>query len=207
MVDSGVPPDIAAMSFEDALAELEQIVRRLEGGQVKLDEAIRLTSAARNSSGIAKESSTRRSKGSIESSSAPTAPSPRSPRNLTDTLWSHPIPFAKALDEAAKVTDAAIERLLTVPPGLEARVYDAMRYSALAPGKRLRPFLVFAGRSLFGVARRCASRSRQRSRWSMPIPWCTTICRRWTTAICGAAARPATSNSTKRPRCSPGMGC
>ena len=36
----GIPPDIAAMSFEDALAELEQIVRRLEGGQVKLDEAI-----------------------------------------------------------------------------------------------------------------------------------------------------------------------
>ena len=40
MVDTGVPPDIAMMSFEDALAELEQIVRRLEGGQVKLDEAI-----------------------------------------------------------------------------------------------------------------------------------------------------------------------
>ena len=40
MVDSGVPPDITAMSFEEALAELEQIVRRLEGGQVKLDEAI-----------------------------------------------------------------------------------------------------------------------------------------------------------------------
>jgi len=32
--------DIALMSFEDALAELEQIVRRLEAGQVKLDEAI-----------------------------------------------------------------------------------------------------------------------------------------------------------------------
>lgn len=40
MTDSGVPADIAAMSFEDALAELEQIVRKLEGGQVKLDEAI-----------------------------------------------------------------------------------------------------------------------------------------------------------------------
>ena len=40
MQNPGVPPDIAAMSFEDALAELEQIVRRLEGGQVKLDEAI-----------------------------------------------------------------------------------------------------------------------------------------------------------------------
>jgi exodeoxyribonuclease VII small subunit len=35
-----LPADIAAMSFEDALAELEGIVRRLEGGQVKLDEAI-----------------------------------------------------------------------------------------------------------------------------------------------------------------------
>jgi exodeoxyribonuclease VII small subunit len=40
MVDPGIPPDITIMSFEDALAELEQIVRRLEGGQVKLDEAI-----------------------------------------------------------------------------------------------------------------------------------------------------------------------
>jgi exodeoxyribonuclease VII small subunit len=40
MEEAGVPGDIAAMSFEDALAELEQIVRRLEGGQVKLDDAI-----------------------------------------------------------------------------------------------------------------------------------------------------------------------
>jgi exodeoxyribonuclease VII small subunit len=40
MTDADVPADIVAMSFEEALAELEQIVRRLEGGQVKLDEAI-----------------------------------------------------------------------------------------------------------------------------------------------------------------------
>ena len=32
--------DIAAMSFEDALAELERIVRDLEGGKQKLEEAI-----------------------------------------------------------------------------------------------------------------------------------------------------------------------
>lgn len=32
--------DIAAMSFEDALAELERIVRGLEGGQMKLEDAI-----------------------------------------------------------------------------------------------------------------------------------------------------------------------
>jgi len=40
MVEIAVPPDIAALSFEDALAELEQIVRRLEEGKGKLDEAI-----------------------------------------------------------------------------------------------------------------------------------------------------------------------
>jgi len=40
MNEPTLPADIAAMSFEDALAELEGIVRRLEGGQVKLDEAI-----------------------------------------------------------------------------------------------------------------------------------------------------------------------
>ncbi len=40
MNEPTLPADIAAMSFEDALAELEGIVRRLEGGQVKLDDAI-----------------------------------------------------------------------------------------------------------------------------------------------------------------------
>jgi exodeoxyribonuclease VII small subunit len=33
-------PDIARMSFEDALTELEGIVRALESGQGKLEEAI-----------------------------------------------------------------------------------------------------------------------------------------------------------------------
>lgn len=37
---SEIPPDIAAMSFEDALAELEQIVQKLERGETKLDESI-----------------------------------------------------------------------------------------------------------------------------------------------------------------------
>jgi farnesyl diphosphate synthase len=75
---------------------------------------------------------------------------------LTDTPWSGSISFPKALKEAARLTDAALQRLLVVPLGLEARVYDAMRYSALAPGKRLRPFLVLASANLFGVAVRCA---------------------------------------------------
>jgi farnesyl diphosphate synthase len=75
---------------------------------------------------------------------------------LTETLWSDATSFPEALAEAAQLTDVALDRLLVVPPGLEARVYEAMRYAALAPGKRMRPFLVLAGARLFGVARRCA---------------------------------------------------
>ena len=40
MARSPIPPDIAKMSFEDALGELEGIVKRLEEGESKLDEAI-----------------------------------------------------------------------------------------------------------------------------------------------------------------------
>jgi len=35
-------PDISAMSFEDALRALEDVVRRLESGEVPLDDSISL---------------------------------------------------------------------------------------------------------------------------------------------------------------------
>jgi exodeoxyribonuclease VII small subunit len=40
MAETRIPPEIAALSFEDALAELERIVRQLEEGKAKLDDAI-----------------------------------------------------------------------------------------------------------------------------------------------------------------------
>jgi exodeoxyribonuclease VII small subunit len=40
MAKSNVPADIAAMGFEEAMKELETIVKQLEGGQVKLDQAV-----------------------------------------------------------------------------------------------------------------------------------------------------------------------
>jgi exodeoxyribonuclease VII small subunit len=36
------PAEIASMSFEQALAELEQIVARLESGQAPLEDSIRM---------------------------------------------------------------------------------------------------------------------------------------------------------------------
>jgi len=40
LAEPQVPSDVAKLSFEEALQELEQIVKRLEGGSGKLDDAI-----------------------------------------------------------------------------------------------------------------------------------------------------------------------
>jgi exodeoxyribonuclease VII small subunit len=40
MAESPLPDDISKLSFEEAIAELEAIVRKLEEGKGKLDDAI-----------------------------------------------------------------------------------------------------------------------------------------------------------------------
>src|SRR5215813_8804122 len=56
-----------------------------------------------------------------------------------------------ALAATATEVDAALEAILPQPAGSYARVQEAMRYAVFAGGKRLRPFLVRASASLFGV--------------------------------------------------------
>ena len=67
-----------------------------------------------------------------------------------------------ALESLVRHNAAAVEdklrALLPAPDGPEARLLEAMAYSALAGGKRLRPFLVIASSEMFGVARECALR-------------------------------------------------
>jgi len=75
---------------------------------------------------------------------------------MTESLWPDLVTVADASAVTVELTDAVLRGVLAAPPGLEARVYEAMRYSALSPGKRLRPLLVVAGARLFGVARRSA---------------------------------------------------
>ncbi|PJK30053.1 polyprenyl synthetase family protein [Minwuia thermotolerans] len=59
--------------------------------------------------------------------------------------------LAEALQASAAAVEAELDRLATVPDALEARVWEAMRYSLFAGGKRLRPFLVMATGDLFFV--------------------------------------------------------
>jgi farnesyl diphosphate synthase len=75
---------------------------------------------------------------------------------LTETYWSAGTALDTALGDTVRLVDELIARLLPMPLGLEARVTEAMRYAALAPGKRMRPFLVLASAQLFGVGRRSA---------------------------------------------------
>ena len=64
-----------------------------------------------------------------------------------------------ALSQNAAAVEAMLDRLLPPVAAAEGRVVDAMRYACLGGGKRLRPFLVTAGASLFNVARTSALRA------------------------------------------------
>jgi farnesyl diphosphate synthase len=70
---------------------------------------------------------------------------------LISSLWSDPTDLATVLADSGRAVDQLLDRLLGSPDGQEQQVVAAMRYAALAPGKRLRPFLVLATASLFSV--------------------------------------------------------
>lgn len=64
----------------------------------------------------------------------------------------------QAMAGNAEAVEAVLDKLLAAGEAPEHRVVDAMRYSTLGGGKRVRPFLVTASAALFGVDRRAALR-------------------------------------------------
>src|SRR5213083_704656 len=69
--------------------------------------------------------------------------------------------FATRLDRTAEETEAVLAKLLSdaqLPDEIARpkRLMDAMRYSSLGGGKRLRPFLVVESSTVFGVPREAA---------------------------------------------------
>ena len=72
-----------------------------------------------------------------------------------------PSEFAKLLDKTAEDTEILLSELLSdklMPDEIARpkRLVDAIRYSSLGGGKRLRPFLVVASSAVFGVSRQAA---------------------------------------------------
>jgi farnesyl diphosphate synthase len=69
--------------------------------------------------------------------------------------------FSKRLDQTAEDTEALLARLLSDKTESDEivrpkRLIEAMRYSSLGGGKRLRPFLVVESAAVFGVPREAA---------------------------------------------------
>jgi farnesyl diphosphate synthase len=61
--------------------------------------------------------------------------------------------------DTAETVAEALERLLPKSDYPESKLFEAMRYSALGGGKRLRPFLVLSSARIFGVNDECALRT------------------------------------------------
>jgi farnesyl diphosphate synthase len=77
------------------------------------------------------------------------------------TSGASPTDFAKRLDRTAEDTEALLgallsDAVLTDEIARPRRLIEAMRYSSLGGGKRLRPFLVVESAAVFGVARGAA---------------------------------------------------
>ncbi|WP_338694578.1 polyprenyl synthetase family protein [Bradyrhizobium sp. 26S5] len=69
--------------------------------------------------------------------------------------------FSKRLDQTAEDTEALLARLLSDATETDEivrpkRLIEAMRYSSLGGGKRLRPFLVVESAAVFGIPREAA---------------------------------------------------
>jgi len=59
----------------------------------------------------------------------------------------------QALRASGEAVNVVLDRAIPARDGPDAKLFEAMRYSALAGGKRLRPFLVLAGADMFDVPR------------------------------------------------------
>ncbi len=66
--------------------------------------------------------------------------------------------LTEAMAEVSACVNATLEQLLPIGDAPEGRLFDAMRYAALAGGKRLRPFLVVTTADMFKVAETSALR-------------------------------------------------
>jgi farnesyl diphosphate synthase len=65
----------------------------------------------------------------------------------------------KALADAAAEVETVLDAVLSAEGAPEKVIYDAMRYTTLGGGKRLRPFLVMESARLFGVSKASALRT------------------------------------------------
>ena len=100
------------------------------------------------------------------------------------------------LAERGAQVEAYLQHCLDAIP-MQGRLKEAMYYSLLAGGKRLRPVLCLSTAALFGLSAEAVMPFA--ASLEMIHTSSTTICPRWMMTICAVAAPPATRPSMKPP--------
>jgi geranylgeranyl pyrophosphate synthase len=75
------------------------------------------------------------------------------PRRLHSVTAAPPKTVRDFLEEGARLVDTELDRLLPAATGEEGGVGEAMRYTTLAPGKRLRPVVALAVSEIYRTPR------------------------------------------------------
>ncbi len=134
------------LDFEQSLTELQTLVERLESGELSLEESlgafeqgIRLTRECQTSLSQAEQKVQILLERDGELSEAPFDAE-------GDEAWSRPT------RRAARRVDAALDALFVAPREELQRLYEAMRYSVMNGGKRVRPLLAYAACEALGGA-------------------------------------------------------
>ena len=135
----------APASFETALGELEQIVNRLESGDLPLEEAL---SEFERGVQLARQGQSQLQKAEQRVQILLADSEDSRPRLLRRTLnkW-----ISRNNCRPVEQANEALRRFIAPQPFQNTPLVEAMHYGALLGGKRLRPFLVYAT----GDVRRC----------------------------------------------------
>ena len=146
-------PDTSIKDFEAAIAELESIVKKLEEGDLPLEQSLtlyergvqlsrfchaRLEEAERRIEILSERGELKPAPASFTGGAAPaTTPSAAGVARSDE-------PLAAFLERTRARVDEALERYLPRPPACPPIMSEAMRYSVFAGGKRFRPILALA---------------------------------------------------------------
>jgi farnesyl diphosphate synthase len=151
--------DVSQLSFEAALARLEEIVRTLEKGEARSTGRSSSIRRATGSSATARLGSRTPRRASSRSPLAATASRRASSRSMPVEIIDR---LASELDAEAAQVRADVDDFFRglLPPTSDSReaLYEAMRHAAIGCGKRLRPLLTMAAARLFAIDRERALR-------------------------------------------------
>src|SRR5690606_33210967 len=140
--------DREALSFEEAMERLERVVERLESGETSLEESIRLVEEGMRLARLCGQQ-LERAEQQVEillKENGDWVKGPFRPEEDADEVEPSKKYLEAQADKVHRFLERQVESWTEIPPPLR----EAMAYSLLAGGKRLRPILVLATAEALG---------------------------------------------------------